>query len=93
MFNDGEILVTDGIDNIKKAYGDIRAGTGKYRFLDLLNCDGGCIGGPAINNKNLSTGQKKEIIKKYVTRSSEKTMGRRHGKIDDAVDIDISAIY
>jgi len=52
LFKDGEILITDGVENIKKALEDFKAGTSKYKFLDLLNCDGGCIGGPAINNKD-----------------------------------------
>jgi iron only hydrogenase large subunit-like protein len=93
LFKEGEILVTDGIENIKKALENFKAGTGKYKFLDLLNCDGGCIGGPAINNKDLPTEKKKEIIFEYTHRSSEATMGEHEGKVEDAKDIDLSTSF
>jgi iron only hydrogenase large subunit-like protein len=88
LFGEGEILVTDGVANIKKALDDIKAGQSKYKFLDLLNCDGGCIGGPAVNNKALSVDEKKKIILEYTARSSEHTMGKHEGKVDYAKDID-----
>jgi len=93
LFKEGEILVTDGVENIKKAFEDFKAGTSKYKFLDLLNCDGGCIGGPAINNKDLPTEKKKEIIFEYTHRSSEATMGEHEGKVEDAKDIDLSTSF
>jgi len=92
LFKEGEILITDGISNIKKALEDIKAGQSKYRFLDLLNCDGGCIGGPAINNKELSVEQKKKIIMEYTSRSSEHKMGKHEGKVDYAKDIDFGTV-
>ena len=61
--------------------------------MDLLNCDGGCIGGPAINNKDFSTERKKEIILEYTSRSSEPTMGEHEGKVEDAKDIDLSTSF
>jgi iron only hydrogenase large subunit-like protein len=93
LFNPGEILITDGVANIKKALDDFKAGTSKYKFLDLLNCDGGCIGGPAINNKDLPTEKKKEIIFEYTHRSSEADMGEHKGTVQDAEGIDFSAKY
>ena len=94
LFAGGEILITDGVENIKKALDDFKAGTSKYKFLDLLNCDGGCIGGPAINNKDLPTEKKKEIVLGYTKTSSEEKMGeKRKGTVEDANDIDLSATY
>lgn len=93
LFNPGEILITDGVENIKKAFEEIQAGTSKYKFLDLLNCDGGCIGGPAINNKDFPTEKKKEIIFEYTHRSSEADMGEHKGTVQDAEGIDLSATY
>jgi len=93
LFKEGEILITDGVENMKKAFEEIKAGTSKYRFLDLLNCDGGCIGGPAINNKDFPTEKKKEIIFEYTHRSSEEKMGEHQGKIEDADGLDLSATY
>ena len=90
LFKEGEILITDGVANIKKAFEEIKNKTKPYKFLDLLNCDGGCIGGPAINNKDLPTEKKKEIIFEYTHRSSESNMGEHEGKVKDAKDIDLS---
>ncbi|NTU66835.1 MAG: hypothetical protein HGB08_02815 [Candidatus Moranbacteria bacterium] len=92
LFKEGEISVTDGILNIRKILEDIKTGESKYRFLDLLNCDGGCIGGPAINNKDLSVEEKKKIILEYTSQSSEHTMGKHEGKVDYAKDIDFGTV-
>lgn len=93
LFKEGEILITDGVENIKKALDDFKNGSRQYKFLDLLNCDGGCIGGPAINNKDFSTEKKKEIIFEYTHRSSEASMGEHEGKVKDAKDIDLSTKF
>jgi iron only hydrogenase large subunit-like protein len=90
LFKDGEIFVTDGVDNIKKSFEEFKAKTKPYKFLDLLNCQGGCIGGPEINRQDLSIDQRKEIIFAYTHRSSEATMGKHEGKVKDARDIDLS---
>ena len=93
LFKEGEILITDGAENIKKAFEEIKAKTKPYRFLDLLNCPGGCIGGPAINRQDLSTEERKKIIFEYTHRSSEETMGEHEGKVKDAKDIDLSTTF
>ena len=93
LFKEGEILITDGVANIKKTFDDIKNGTSHYKFFDLLNCPGGCIGGPAINRQDLSTEERKKIIYEYTHRSSDECMGKHKGKVDDAKDIDLSAIY
>ena len=93
LFKDGEIFVTDGIDNIKKSFEEFKAKTSPHKFLDLLNCPGGCIGGPAINRQDLSIDQRKEIIFAYTHRSSEATMGKHEGKVKDAQDIDLSTSF
>jgi len=90
LFKDGEIFVTDGVENIKKAFQEFKDKTKPYKFLDLLNCDGGCIGGPAINRQDMSIDQRKEIIFEYTHRSSGATMGKHEGKVDYAKDIDLS---
>jgi iron only hydrogenase large subunit-like protein len=93
LFKEGEILITDGVANIKKALEDFKAGTSKYKFLDLLNCDGGCIGGPAINNQFYPIEKRKGIILEYTKSSSESNLGKRHGKIEHTEGIDFSAKY
>jgi iron only hydrogenase large subunit-like protein len=89
LFKEGEILVTDGVENIKKAFEEIKLKTKPYKFLDLLNCPGGCIGGPAINRQDLSIEQRKNIIYEYTHRSSEASMGVHKGKVEDAEGIDL----
>lgn len=99
LFKEGEILITDGPENIKKAFEGIKnpsTGSGQakpYKFLDLLNCPGGCIGGPAINRQDLSTEQRKEIIFEYTHRSSETNMGKHEGKDEDAKGINLGTAY
>ena len=93
LFKDGEIFVTDGVENIKKAFEEFKNKTKPYKFLDLLNCPGGCIGGPAINRQDLSIDQRREIIFAYTHRSSQATMGGHEGKVKDAKDIDLSTSF
>ena len=94
LFKDEEILITDGVENIKKALDDFKAGNSKYKFLDLLNCDGGCIGGPAINNKDFPTEKKKKIVVEYTKNSSEDKMGeKRIGTVEKAEEIDFSTKF
>jgi iron only hydrogenase large subunit-like protein len=93
LFEPEEILVTDGVENIKKVFEEIKTGQKNYRFLDILNCNGGCIGGPAINNKNLSAEEKKRMILEYTTLSSKDTMGKHEGKIDYADDINFTTSF
>jgi len=93
FFNDDEILIADGIENIKKAFDDVMAGISKYRFMDVLNCPGGCIGGPAIYHQNISIDQRREIVKDYTSDSSKENMGKTHGKIDYSEGIDFSTKF
>jgi len=93
LFNPEEILVTDGVQNIKKALDGIKSGQKRYRFLDTLNCDGGCIGGPAINNQYFPTEERKKIILEYTKSSSLSDMGKHKGKINYAEDVDLSAKF
>jgi len=93
LFKPDEILVTDGVENIKKALDDIKSGQSQYRFLDILNCDDGCIGGPAINRQDIPIEERKKIILEYTRRSSETTMGEHEGKVDYAKDVDFNAKF
>lgn len=90
FFEEKDILVLDGIGEVKKVLDEIVAGKSNYKFLDLLNCSGGCIGGPAINNFNLSVSQKKESIENYIKQTSEIVMGSHKGHVDYAKNVDLS---
>ena len=92
LFKEGEILVIDGVVNIKKALEDFKLGNSKYRFLDILNCDGGCIGGPAIINREKTVKEKQDLILEYTRKSSLHTMGEQKGTVDAAKGIDFSGV-
>ena len=92
-FKPEEIFIADGIDNIKPVLGDIKNDKSKYRFLDILNCPGGCIGGPAIINKGLPTDAREKIVQDYKEKSSDHNLGEHEGKVEYAENIDITAKF
>jgi iron only hydrogenase large subunit-like protein len=72
------------IDGIKKAMEFLDKPDPKIRFLDILYCTGGCIGGPHTN-KNISIPKKRKKIMEYLTRSKrEKVPESRKGIIEKA---------
>lgn len=93
FFKPEEILITDGVENIKKELDDISAGNSHYKFLDILNCPGGCIGGPCLNNKALPEDEKRQRVRDYAAESSKRNMNGHEGTVDYAKDVDFSANY
>jgi len=90
LFKKGEVAIVDGVSNLKAELDLMRLGENKHRFFDFLNCSGGCIGGPAINNQTLSTTQRREKIKEYIGQASDHKIGAHMGTIDYTKDIDFS---
>jgi iron only hydrogenase large subunit-like protein len=93
VFKPEEILVVDGISNVRKTLDEIGSGTSSCRFLDILNCDGGCIGGPAIVNKEPSVKDKDKLINKYMDDSAKHSLGNHEGCVDYARDVDMGRIF
>ncbi|NCC69995.1 hypothetical protein EOM09_00210 [bacterium] len=91
LFKKEEILVTDGIKENIEALEKLKKGNTKYRFIDILNCKGGCIGGPDIINKNLSNKKRENIIKDYREKSSRENMRKIMGKKKLVLDINFEA--
>lgn len=89
LFKKSEILVDDGIINIKNILDQADKKDFQYRFLDILNCPGGCVGGPAINNKNFTQKERQDIIMNYIKESSEHILGSHKGALDYADDVDL----
>lgn len=86
-----DILVTDGMNNIINVLNGFKDGYfKKYRFLDILSCEGGCINGPGIEYK-YPIKERIKRVKKYKEYASryEKDLGRGGKKID-AKGIDFS---
>lgn len=91
LFKKEEILVTDGIKENIEALEKLKKGNTKYRFIDILNCKGGCIGGPDIINKNLSNKKRENIIKDYREKSSRENMRKIMGKKKLVLDINFES--
>lgn len=53
-FKKGEFLLVDGIDETLAVLKDLENGSIKPKFVEILACKGGCIGGPAsVRNDSL----------------------------------------
>jgi len=88
LFKPEEIRITDEIPNVDKVLLDIKDGTSPYRFIDVLNCPGGCIGGPDIIHKDLDIEEKKHRIIAYRDKSISDQKDAVEGKKEFALDID-----
>lgn len=64
-FEDETVCAVDGINNIKNILEEIKSEKSKFRFFDLLNCDGGCIGSIDINNSNQEKNLKAWAVLEY----------------------------
>jgi iron only hydrogenase large subunit-like protein len=86
-----DVLVEDGIADVTKILDSFQDGWyKKYRFLDLLSCLGGCIGGPGIRSiQSLEEKKKKILSYREYARTKEKDLGRA-GKVIQAEDINFS---
>ncbi|MBT4136200.1 hypothetical protein HOD75_01880 [archaeon] len=67
LIKEDEFLDIDGIKNVMKFLDNPDP---KIKFLDVLFCNGGCIGGPHTNQK-LSIKQKREKVMKYLEKSKD----------------------
>ena len=82
-------LIVDGIEKIDRVLKKFKNGKyQKYRLLDVLTCDGGCIGGPGMSGRYPLKERKRRILDyKEYARRYEKDLGRTGTKIH-AEDID-----
>lgn len=60
----GEVRVVSGWKNCQEAIKDFDTNT-KVRLLDILFCEGGCIGGPGIKSELNSEQRKQKILDYY----------------------------
>jgi len=67
-FNETEIKIVSGWKNCMEAVKDFDLNP-KIRLLDILFCDGGCIGGPGIKS-NLTTEERKQKVIDYAQKSA-----------------------
>ncbi len=90
IFKEEEVFIDDGIANIDPVLRQLDEGNSPYRFLDILNCNGGCIGGPAIINQHLSTAERRDRVRRYLNESSERNLGPHRGHLEYAEGVDLS---
>lgn len=88
-FQPGEVFVDDGIMNIEPVLQGLIRGDSQYRFLDILNCNGGCIGGPAINSQQLPIEERRKIVRGYVDANSQPKLGDHRGHLGYAESVDL----
>lgn len=87
ILNLDQVIVCDGPKCIEKAMFDFKNNT-KIRFLDILFCDGGCLGGPGmISTEDLQI--KKERLFEYKDKSRYYEPNENYGKFVHAFGLDI----
>jgi len=88
FFKPEEICVADEIKNIQPVLEDIKNSATPYRFIDILNCPGGCVGGPDIKNRDLPLAEKDKLVIDYRNKSIKDYGDGREGKKEFVLDID-----
>ena len=82
-----EIIVCDGPKNIDVSIKDFKEFK-TFRFLDILFCEGGCLGGPGIINKDPIDEKIKKILE-YKDRSRYYQPDDKYGKFIHAFALDL----
>ena len=84
-----DILVKEGSENLAKIFDGFKDGMyKKYKFLDLLTCEGGCINGPGmIGNRSVRERTKRVLKYRNYAWQYEKDLGKSGQKVD-AKDLD-----
>ena len=84
LFKESEILVMEGLNDLMKVFEGFKDGVYKhYKFLDVLNCKGGCINGHGmLATTSVSERRKKVLEYREFARRYEKDLGRSGKKID-----------
>ncbi len=87
ILNLDEVIVCDGPHCIEKAMFDF-TNNKRHRFLDILFCEGGCLGGPGIISKE-DLEPKKQRIFDYKDKSRYYQPDKNYGKFVHAFGLDI----
>jgi len=82
-----QVLVVDGPKNIDWAIKEIEKNK-KIRFVDILFCKGGCIGGPGIISKENQQNKEDKIIK-YREECKRTPMKEHKGKIKSGLRLNL----
>jgi len=81
-----QFLVADGPENVDKILKELE--NKNIKFLDILFCNGGCIGGPGIASTE-SIEKRKELVINYKEESMKHKIGKKFGKFKYAEDLEL----
>ena len=83
ILKEKDILVMEGVENILKVLSQFENGMYKnYKFLDILTCEGGCIGGPGmIGERSVKERTKRIMDYREYARQYEQDLGRTGRKL------------
>jgi iron only hydrogenase large subunit-like protein len=84
ILNERELLVKEGLNDLIKIFDGFKDGVYKhYKFLDVLNCKGGCINGPGmIGNRSVKERRKRVLKYRDFAWKYEKDLGRAGTRAD-----------
>ncbi|MDD3159661.1 MAG: [Fe-Fe] hydrogenase large subunit C-terminal domain-containing protein [Candidatus ainarchaeum sp.] len=86
ILTENEIVICDGCKNLKEILTNLENNKEK-KFYDILFCNGGCIGGPEINN-NTPIWFRKFSLTSYIKNSKKEKIGNRKGLEEYTKNID-----
>lgn len=82
-----EMIIADGIKEIDKAIMKFKENK-KVRFLDMLFCAGGCVGGPGIISTE-TIEQREDRVIHYRDKSKNEKLGKNFGKFKYAENLSL----
>lgn len=88
---DNRILVTEGMDRVRRLLKEVEKGAVEAQFLDLLFCEG-CIGGPVMMAEAPDFARK-EIVSKYVRQAPQRTPEEHEAFLAQYDDVDLSRSF
>lgn len=76
-----DILIVDGMEEMKEVLQALSTGAIKPRLVELLACKGGCLGGPVINSNLTVYGRRGEFIAALPPYSGQDTPSADHAAL------------
>ncbi|HMS91254.1 MAG TPA: hypothetical protein PKC87_03485, partial [Candidatus Absconditabacterales bacterium] len=83
-----QILVVDGPKDLNFGFQEFKNNT-NIKFLDILSCEGGCIGGPGMMSKEPSEVKKQKVLD-YKDYCRKDKIGSKLGKFEYGDGLDIT---
>lgn len=88
-----DICIADEPKNLIPIFDSIKVGSSKFKFFDILNCPGGCIGGPGLKNNDLSIETKKQLVLDYKNQNEKMTHSKNVGNVKNELDLNFDTTF